>query len=821
MKLENVGVGYDANFKPKSVDFSIGNPATIIRLLRDKLYSDKLRVCIQEYISNARDANREAGQPDHRIDITLPTSSAPIFRVRDYGPGLSEERVLEIFTKFGSSTKQGSDEFTGGFGIGAKSGWAYTDSFLVKSFHKGQERHYLCHLGGSPSGQMDLVYNVATDQPNGVEIELQIKAADAYSAFQNVLRCTHLWPQHPNILNIKDALRAHNILHNLTVLVMHPESTQWYGTEPKGTTHLTPILGVPGVYRAQYKIAGSDLSICVDGIPYEVTDAWISKGSPSGAAGSTVLMAKTGEVDVSASRESLEKNNKLEHFLRKKRSELSAAAWKECERLRKELDITTELPPFLKPPDKSIVWCLEEDLAAWTDRASRFRDESNKRMWEKLKTMDSVICTRPWSDPPATTKESTTPEPPAPLTVKEALMKVRLLVGPLTLIDTPWFYLPDEKIIRLGDRLYPLTWGPTYTIVQQLEEEDQKIYRYRRRRYSGVARPHFRSGFVEDPRKYYPLFGTRDYFLLCHNDRNDTHEQVRRHARRLDKKYTSVAYIQPMTKKLAAFIPNFKDHLKPVERRAYPRVEREPTKGSYRTIRPHSYLPTVTFGDYQEAGELGKVDTVVYRHPKQQREEWEQDICKLFPRVLLNGLSLLHVPERTLSLLQQKNPKVKFIDIIDWIEEWQEKPLTEKECEALALRWLDKSMCGNLYNLHAATLGIRKNLPSDYADYILSMSTQNSIRQNIGDWPEDRALSQKLMPTFDLSKTKVYKDRMKILKKYPFVLMAEQMLARTRNHDSKAYQEFSKKLFSASFQSSTAFVKIQKEELLAFKFWKE
>ena len=40
--------------------YTIGNKSMIIKLLRDHLYSDPINGVIKEYISNARDAHKEA-----------------------------------------------------------------------------------------------------------------------------------------------------------------------------------------------------------------------------------------------------------------------------------------------------------------------------------------------------------------------------------------------------------------------------------------------------------------------------------------------------------------------------------------------------------------------------------------------------------------------------------------------------------------------------------------------------------------------------------------------------------------------------------------
>jgi DNA topoisomerase VI subunit B len=125
----------------KSHKFSIDNEAAILKNARQSMYKYPIRTLVQEYLSNGRDSCREA-KTGFKIDVTLPTSTKLIFKVRDYGVGLSPERVLNVFMKFGKSTKTETDEFTGGFGFGAKSGFAYTDNFTIISTFNGKCYHY-------------------------------------------------------------------------------------------------------------------------------------------------------------------------------------------------------------------------------------------------------------------------------------------------------------------------------------------------------------------------------------------------------------------------------------------------------------------------------------------------------------------------------------------------------------------------------------------------------------------------------------------------------------------------------------------------------
>ena len=120
------------NIQTKSTSFGIGDVSTVIEILRNRLYSNPIQTLVQEYICNARDAMREANTWGKTpLVIGVPNAVNPLFTVRDFGLGLTPDRVEKVFVLYGASTKRDSNNQTGGFGIGAKSAWSYTDSFTV------------------------------------------------------------------------------------------------------------------------------------------------------------------------------------------------------------------------------------------------------------------------------------------------------------------------------------------------------------------------------------------------------------------------------------------------------------------------------------------------------------------------------------------------------------------------------------------------------------------------------------------------------------------------------------------------------------------
>jgi hypothetical protein len=184
----------------------MGDSNVIAGILQDKLYQYKLRTMIQEYLCNARDAHRE-NRNTSPFNVSLPTLINPVLTIEDFGPGLSPERLIEVFTKYGESTKRQDNKQTGGFGIGSKSGWAYTDQFTVISRYNGVKTIYSAHKGASKLGQLTELSSDNTDELNGVTIVVPIKSNDFNECQNAVARCLYFWKEteKPNVqgLNVQ------------------------------------------------------------------------------------------------------------------------------------------------------------------------------------------------------------------------------------------------------------------------------------------------------------------------------------------------------------------------------------------------------------------------------------------------------------------------------------------------------------------------------------------------------------------------------------------------------------------------------------------
>ena len=163
-----------------SAKFTISSKGTahIMRILRDTLYSDKILAVIREYASNAWDAQRAAGKGDQPIKVVFPTNIEPTLVIRDYGKGLSEEDVYNLYIQYGESTKRNTNDEVGFLGIGNKSGFAYTDSFSIVSYHDGIKTIYVANLDPSDEGVISKFHSEPCNDETGMEIQIPVLEKD-------------------------------------------------------------------------------------------------------------------------------------------------------------------------------------------------------------------------------------------------------------------------------------------------------------------------------------------------------------------------------------------------------------------------------------------------------------------------------------------------------------------------------------------------------------------------------------------------------------------------------------------------------------------
>lgn len=198
MKLEKYNKDAEIIGNSSVNEFSIDpkEAARVMNYLID-LYMDPVGSVVREITSNCIDAHRErdlkiAGKVSLEKEDVLDnfetrntvlvryTSQNSILGIgasisfKDWGVGLSEERVSNIYTKLGASTKRESNDEIGGFGIGCKSPFAYVTTFYITAIHNKVKRCYMLSRNNeSPS--MDMVFSEECNEKNSTEVVIPLK----------------------------------------------------------------------------------------------------------------------------------------------------------------------------------------------------------------------------------------------------------------------------------------------------------------------------------------------------------------------------------------------------------------------------------------------------------------------------------------------------------------------------------------------------------------------------------------------------------------------------------------------------------------------
>lgn len=163
----------------EAIAFGISDDPAFFHVLSTSLYNNPTLAVVRETICNSWDAHIEAGKTDTPIRITIDTDNFITFR--DFGNGIPDELIGSIYGVYGASTKKSNSSVTGGFGLGCKSPFAYTDSFQVTSWNQGKMSVYnvakaAIENDGKP-GIVPIVTGIPTEE-SGLEVKFQLGKHD-------------------------------------------------------------------------------------------------------------------------------------------------------------------------------------------------------------------------------------------------------------------------------------------------------------------------------------------------------------------------------------------------------------------------------------------------------------------------------------------------------------------------------------------------------------------------------------------------------------------------------------------------------------------
>lgn len=192
-------------FENKPKEFTIKQNARAYEILSSNIYSDKILAVVREYGTNALDAMISAGRGNEPFEVHLPNTFEPFFHVRDFGPGLSDEDVYNVYTQYFNSTKDNDNDVTGCLGLGSKSAFAYTDQFTITSRHKGRKSVYTAYMNedGTPAVTCIIEAQDSNGEPDGLEIHVPVKAEDFSTFVDRAQKIYHRFPVLPTITGNK------------------------------------------------------------------------------------------------------------------------------------------------------------------------------------------------------------------------------------------------------------------------------------------------------------------------------------------------------------------------------------------------------------------------------------------------------------------------------------------------------------------------------------------------------------------------------------------------------------------------------------------
>src|SRR5690554_4852825 len=311
MKLEDQNRQIITNTN-NSHEFTIQNNAKMFQILSDKIYTYKIAAIVREISCNAYDSHIEAGIPDTPFRVVLPNELHEYFEIEDFGLGLDEREVYEIYTSYGTSTKTQSNDLIGAFGLGSKTPFAYTTSFTIQTRKDGVEYLFNAYIGNNGAPTCSLLRKRDTEERNGVKIKIPVKSHHRELFMRECKFILSLFPVRPNVVGRdsftfdldEDTLKEINDGGITVVDTSHIQSELYQNRR---------IYAVMGTVC--YPVNMQDLSSNISSYLYNYLNEVVLKGRYTN---SVFLKFDIGDLDVNAAREglSIEEGKKTEQNLK-------------------------------------------------------------------------------------------------------------------------------------------------------------------------------------------------------------------------------------------------------------------------------------------------------------------------------------------------------------------------------------------------------------------------------------------------------------------------------------------------------------------------
>ena len=112
--------------------------------------------------------------------LRVPSKLSSELVFEDYGIGMSFDTVWEVFSQYGNSTKNLTNDEVGGFGLGSKAAFCYNDgaAWTIESRFAGECHTFTAYVGEDLIPTLAHVGTVPSSAHTGITIKIPIRRED-------------------------------------------------------------------------------------------------------------------------------------------------------------------------------------------------------------------------------------------------------------------------------------------------------------------------------------------------------------------------------------------------------------------------------------------------------------------------------------------------------------------------------------------------------------------------------------------------------------------------------------------------------------------
>ena len=214
--------------------------------------------------------------------------------------------MADVFVNYGSSTKRDTDELTGGFGLGAKTPFSYTDNFTIETIVDGIKYSYVAAIEEGSKGKIYCIDTTESVEHSGTTIIIPIKQQDRRTFEDEVYRATIFWDMKPIYKNFSRSIE------NIT---------------------LNKKINSEDFLVVEQNLMSSGYGLLLDGIYYPINYTQMSFASNYVSGHLVIFKFNISELTISANRETLQYDEKTKTAINKKYSALMSHCMIEYEKL--------------------------------------------------------------------------------------------------------------------------------------------------------------------------------------------------------------------------------------------------------------------------------------------------------------------------------------------------------------------------------------------------------------------------------------------------------------------------------------------------------